>query len=54
MVTVEASEKRDDTQKNGKTKTGVYDVRLFRDGQIVGQWPEPRGGIGVAPCALDS
>ena len=22
---------------------GVYDVRLFRDGQMVGQWPEPAG-----------
>ena len=48
VVDVEVAGKEDTTQKNGKTKTGVYDVRLFRDGQIVGQWPEPRGGIGGA------
>ncbi|WP_224718648.1 caspase family protein [Mesorhizobium sp. BR1-1-11] len=42
LVEVEASGKVDATQPNGKTSTGVYDVRLFRDGQIVGQWPEPR------------
>ncbi|MBB4576841.1 caspase family protein [Rhizobium lentis] len=40
-VTVEASGKTDTTQPNGKTSTGVYDVRLFRNGQLVGQWPEP-------------
>ncbi len=28
-------------QKRTTYETGVYDVRLFRDGQIVGQWPEP-------------
>jgi WD40 repeat protein len=48
VVTVEMSGKEDRTQKNGKIKTDVYDLRLFRDGQIVGQWPEPRGGIGGA------
>ncbi|MBZ9700531.1 MULTISPECIES: caspase family protein [unclassified Mesorhizobium] len=42
LVEVEASGKVDATQPNGKTSTGVYDVRLFRDGQIVGQWPEPK------------
>ncbi len=25
-------------------KTDVYDLRLFRDGQLVGRWPEPRDG----------
>ncbi|RWQ29370.1 MAG: WD40 repeat domain-containing protein, partial [Mesorhizobium sp.] len=42
MVEVEASGKEDTAQKNGKTSTGVFDVRLFRDGQLVGQWPEPK------------
>jgi hypothetical protein len=48
LVEVEVAEKEDPTRKNGKTKTAAYDLRLFRDGQIVGQWPEPRGGIGGA------
>ena len=26
----------------------AYDLRLFRDRQIVGQWPEPKAGIGGA------
>jgi len=46
VVTVEVAGKEDLTQKNGKTRTAAYDLRLFRDGQIVGQWPAPRGGIG--------
>jgi WD40 repeat protein len=25
-------------------KSGAYDVRLFRDGQMVAQWPEPNAG----------
>jgi hypothetical protein len=48
VVDVEVAGKRDPTQKNGKTETAAYDLRLFRDGQIVGQWPEPRGGMGGA------
>jgi WD40 repeat protein len=48
LVDVEVAGKEDLLQKNGKTKTGVYDLRLFRDGQIVGQWPEPPGAIGGA------
>jgi WD40 repeat protein/uncharacterized caspase-like protein len=32
----------DPTQKNGKTRTSVYDLRLYRGGQLVGQWPEPK------------
>ena len=47
-MTVEASGKKDATQKNGKTETAAYDLRLFRNGQIVGQWPEPKGGMGGA------
>ncbi|UIK20670.1 caspase family protein [Rhizobium leguminosarum] len=41
LVEVEASGKEDKMQPNGRKSTGVYDVRLFRDGQLVGQWPEP-------------
>jgi WD40 repeat protein/uncharacterized caspase-like protein len=48
LVDVEVGGKEDPTQKNGKTKTEVYDLRLFRDDQIVGQWPEPRGGMSGA------
>jgi uncharacterized caspase-like protein len=48
LVTVEASGKKDATQKNGKLETAAYDLRLFRNGQIVGQWPEPKGGMGGA------
>lgn len=48
LVTIEVSGKEDTAQSNGKTRTDVYDVRLFRDGQLVGQWPEPQGGIGGA------
>jgi WD40 repeat protein/uncharacterized caspase-like protein len=30
-------------ERTGETKvTGVYDLRLFRDGQLVGQYPEPK------------
>ena len=32
-------------EQTGETKvTGVYDLRLFRDGQLVGQYPEPKAG----------
>ncbi|UIK20665.1 caspase family protein [Rhizobium leguminosarum] len=41
LVEVAASRTEDPSQPNGKTSTGVYDVRLFRDGQLVGQWPHP-------------
>jgi WD40 repeat protein len=26
---------------NGKTASGLYDLRLFRDGHLVGEWPDP-------------
>lgn len=30
-------------EQGGKTVgSGVYDLRLFRDGQLVGQWPDPK------------
>jgi WD40 repeat protein/uncharacterized caspase-like protein len=48
LVTVEVAGKKDATQKNGKFETAAYDLRLFRNGQIVGQWPEPKGHIGGA------
>jgi WD40 repeat protein/uncharacterized caspase-like protein len=48
QVEVKVSGKKDATQKNGKLETAAYDLRLFRDGQIVGQWPEPKGGMGGA------
>ncbi|RWQ29400.1 MAG: hypothetical protein EOS21_32780, partial [Mesorhizobium sp.] len=47
LVVVEVADKEDKTQKNGRTSTGVYDVRLFRDGQLVGQWPEPKEDAAV-------
>ena len=50
VVTVEASAVDDKTEPNGKTHTDTYDLRLFRDGVLVGQWPEAADGsdeIGV-------
>jgi WD40 repeat protein len=43
VVEVEALGKTDATEPNHKTHTEAYDLRLFRDGQLVGQWPEPKG-----------
>lgn len=42
VVDVEALDKTDPTEPNKKTHTEAYDLRLFRDGELVGQWPEPR------------
>ncbi|MEH2484554.1 caspase family protein [Bradyrhizobium sp. AZCC 2230] len=39
LVDVEVSGAEDPSQRNGKTRTDVYDVRLFRQGQLAGQWP---------------
>jgi WD40 repeat protein len=42
-VTVEVSAAEGTFQRGGKDvvmKTGVHDLRLYRDGQLVGQWPE--------------
>ncbi|MGE0007683.1 MAG: caspase family protein [Parvibaculaceae bacterium] len=47
LVEVEVAAKADTSQPNGKTSTGIYDVRLFRNGRLVGQWPEPQDN-GVA------
>jgi WD40 repeat protein len=43
VVAVEALGKTDPTEPNHKTHTDAYDLRLFRDGELVGQWPEPKG-----------
>jgi uncharacterized caspase-like protein len=43
LVDVEALGKTDPTEPNKKTHTEAYDLRLFRDGELVGQWPEPKG-----------
>jgi WD40 repeat protein/uncharacterized caspase-like protein len=43
-VTVKVKQAKSDRQRNSQGKlreTDVYDLRLFRDGQIVGQVPEP-------------
>jgi WD40 repeat protein len=41
-------------KKTGAQVSGVYDVRLFRDGQIVRQWPEEQRGALEAAGALTS
>jgi WD40 repeat protein/uncharacterized caspase-like protein len=49
LVDVSVSAVDDPTQKNGKKHTGVYDLRLFRGGQLVGRWPKPKNvaaGVG--------
>ncbi|KQY28303.1 hypothetical protein ASD38_16605 [Caulobacter sp. Root487D2Y] len=38
IVTVSADPGRDDSQPNGKTQTAPYDLRLFRNGQLVQRW----------------
>ena len=40
LVKVRVSVGDDATQPNGKTHTDVYDVRLFRDGELVGRSAE--------------
>jgi uncharacterized caspase-like protein len=45
LVEVQALGKEDKSQPSGKTKTEVYDLRLFRNGQLVGQWPVPEHGM---------
>jgi hypothetical protein len=46
-VTVEVSAAEKTFQRNVATvsmRTGVHDLRLFRDGQLIKQWPGPRPG----------
>jgi hypothetical protein len=52
LVDVETAEKIDTTQTNGKTSTKPYDLRLFRNGQLVGQWPEPGEGNDGPPTTV--
>jgi WD40 repeat protein len=40
-VTVEAREGTNPQAANGKTRSGLYDIRLFRDGKLVAQQPVP-------------
>lgn len=39
-VTVEVTEGQDPRAPNGRTRSGIYDVRLFRDGKLVRQTPD--------------
>jgi hypothetical protein len=43
-VEVEVSSAEDLTQPNGKTRTEAFDLRLFRDGQLVGRLPQAPDG----------
>ena len=48
-VTVEVSDGERRFQRNGRQvfmRTDVHDLHLFRDGQLVGQWPEPKSQSG--------
>ncbi len=40
-VTVTVAEGLNPAAPNGKTRSGIHDIRLFRDGRLVGQWPQP-------------
>ena len=46
QVEVDVLGGEDLTQRNHKTKTAAYDLRLFRDGQLVGEWPPSSGSVG--------
>lgn len=51
-VTVEVGRGEGEFTRNGeklKLSTGVYDLRLFRDGQLVGYAPQQGGELGVDP-----
>lgn len=48
LVEVTASGVHDPSQRNGKQQSDVYDLRLFRNGQLVGQYPRAAGSIGGA------
>ncbi len=54
LVEVEVESKEDTSQPNGKIRTAAYDLRLFRDGQLVGQWPEPRDGVTTVEDDLEA
>jgi uncharacterized caspase-like protein len=44
IVRVRVAAAVDPSEPNGKTRTDAYDLRLFRDGQLVGQWPDAADG----------
>jgi len=52
LVDVRVTSAIDRGQMNGLTETGVYDVRLYRDGQLVGQWPEQAGRLPPGSAAV--
>lgn len=43
ILTVAAAEGVNPAAPNGKTRSGLYNLRLFRDGQLVGQFPADAG-----------
>jgi uncharacterized caspase-like protein len=50
-ISIEVGRAEREFQRDGKPvkmSTGVYDLRLFRDGQIVGEWPKPETGTRAA------
>src|SRR5262249_45830456 len=55
-ITVEVSEDSRLFDRNGKkvnVKSGVYDLRLFRDGQLVGQYPPEPDTVGASQSSGD-
>lgn len=48
-VTVEVERGRDALKPGAKREAGVYDLRLFRDGQLVGHAPEDTGEVKTDP-----
>ncbi|MYM97736.1 caspase family protein, partial [Duganella vulcania] len=53
LVEVRVSGRSDPSQRNGQTQTDAYDLRLFRDGKLVGQWPPP-ASAGTGDTGLDA
>ncbi len=48
QVTVAVTAMHDPTQPVGKTDSGAYDLRLFRDGQLVQRWPQGTASSGAS------
>ena len=40
-LSVDVAEGTDPNAANHRTRSGVYDLRVFRDGKLIGEWPEP-------------
>jgi uncharacterized caspase-like protein len=49
VVRVAVSGRTDRSAPNGKTSTAAYDLRLFRDGQLVGEFPKPKSERSDSP-----